>query len=340
MRQISLKGVRMGTYKVDEHTLNQAIGTLNHIEAALEKCYTNLNTTAISLKNQSGLGVQNTRQTINAQKEQIRVQKMNIGKIRDCIQSVINKSAEASAAAKRTLEGVDLNQAFTDGAQIIAAATAAAAAAEAKKQQEAAAAASANQGSAGNATNNTNGSISGKIPSYALEGNEPNANGIYGPYVKYRNGGYGRVCEWNKENIELSCTYYTLRKLNERGISYPCIAGPGNGGKWYSNFDFESGLPTFEGNDALRNLANSMDLPQTNIVVSFSNPQPWGHVMLIDEITRNENGTVVIKSSDNYPQITSLNGSNPQKTRTVDQFYNAYQSFNGNIVGLCVLGNR
>lgn len=169
----------MGTYKVDEHTLNQAIGTLNHIEAALEKCYTNLNTTAISLKNQSGLGVQNTRQTINAQKEQIRVQKMNIGKIRDCIQSVINKSAEASATAKRTLEGVDLNQAFTDGAQIIAAATAAAAAAEAKKQQEAAAAASANQGSAG-AGNGGNGAF------YAA-----NANYYYASVTGREYGGAG-----------------------------------------------------------------------------------------------------------------------------------------------------
>lgn len=228
----------MGTYKVDEHTLNQAIGTLNHIEAALEKCYTNLNTTAISLKNQSGLGVQNTRQTINAQKEQIRVQKMNIGKIRDCIQSVINKSAEASAAAKRTLEGVDLNQAFTDGAQIIAAATAAAAAAEAKKQQEAAAAASANQGSAG-AGNGGNGTFyaanancfyaagkDGNIPygcgiySYAMimaNLGITNGNGqIYTPNDLYRANGYDPslpVPPWCPANG------YTVQKCDLSGLT-------------------------------------------------------------------------------------------------------------------------
>ena len=184
------------------------------------------------------------------------------------------------------------------------------------------------------------------LPDYALQGLEPDVNGIYGPFVHHRDGSLGSVCEWNdKERTELSCTYYTLRKLNERGLSYPCVSGPGNGANWFENFDVESGLSRYEGNNALEALASdsSHGLPQENIVVSFSsNPvsglQECGHVLLIDRIYRNENGAVIVQWSDNWPSISSLNGSNPVQEMVLEQFMGKYNSSNGEIKGAVVIG--
>lgn len=326
----------MGVYRVNEDELNRAIGTLNHIHNKLERCYDDLNRTYRSLQNQSGLGIQNVKYTINAQKETLRIQKHNVQQIRDCVQSIINKTKEASVNAQKILESVDLSKAMVDAAAVATGVAGAVTGAGGGKNN----AAPANPTGAGN--NST--AISGRIPGYALEGNEPDANGIYGSYVRHKDGSFGKVCEWNRTG-QLSCTYYTLRKLNERGISFPCVAGPGNGANWYNNFDFETGLPTYGGSNALRDLADTMSLPQNNIVVSFDRPLSdqgtvLGHVMLIDEIYRDANGTIQIVSSDMYPDIASLNGTNPQVTRTIDEFYSYYNKYNGNMVGLCVLGNK
>lgn len=185
-------------------------------------------------------------------------------------------------------------------------------------------------------------------PEYTQKDLAPNANGIYGPYVYWRNGGLGSVAYWNEPG-QLSCTYYTLRKLNERGLSYPCTGGPGNGNQWYNNFDFESGLPNYRGNNALNELAGSLTLPQANIVVSFENdPNGWGcgHVLLIDEIYRDGSGTVRVKYSDmfyNEPgvgtkYITDLNGSNPQIDRPLAEFQSYYNNGWGNVSGAAVIG--
>lgn len=181
------------------------------------------------------------------------------------------------------------------------------------------------------------------IPEYARKNVEPDANGIYSTYVWYENGDHGEVCDRNYGG-ELSCTYYTLRKLNERGVSYPCVAGPGDGCNWYANFDTSTELPRYSGNNALYDLANGQ-LPQENIVVSFeSNPsddpkeKACGHVMLIDRIEKDDNGEVRITYSDNYPHITTLNGSNPPQTKTIEQFMSYYNRLHENINGVVVIG--
>lgn len=185
------------------------------------------------------------------------------------------------------------------------------------------------------------------LPDYALQGLEPDANGIYGPYVHHRDGSYRAVIEWNYPDTktQLSCTYYTLRKLNERGLSYPCVSGPGSGAYWFENFDVESGLPRYEGNNALEALAGDSNhgLPQENIVVSFtSNPvsglEKHGHVLLIDKIYRNESGAVMVQWSDNNPDINSLNGSNPVQEMSLEQFMGKYNSLNGEIKGAVTIG--
>lgn len=181
-----------------------------------------------------------------------------------------------------------------------------------------------------------------KQPEYTQKNLAPDANGIYGPFVYHRDGSLGRVYEWNtREGKDLSCTYYTLRKLNEQGLSYPCVGGPGNGSKWYANFDHESGLPNYGGNDALREVANNLTLPQENIIVSFDNDpsgKGWGHVLLIDEIYKNGDGIVSVRYRDNYPNITTLNGNNPPQNKTLEDFMSYYNKYNGNMNGAVVIG--
>lgn len=286
--------LHMGIYRVDEQELKKAIAILNYIYSQLERCDKDLSSINHTIQKQSGLGIQRVKNTINTQKEQLRLQKQNVAAIRDCVQSIIDKTVEATNNAKHILEEIDLSKPMKDPVL---------------------------------------------IPSYAFEYTEPDANGIYSTKVKHRDGTSGGVCERNVSG-EISCTYYTLRRLKERGMSFPCVDGPGNGGQWYGNFDFESGLPAYGGVNALRDMVSSMSLPQNNVVVSFDQPSPYGHVMLIDEIYREADGTVKIVSSDMWPDITTLNGSNPPTTRTIDEFYSWYNRYNGNMVGLCVLGNK
>ena len=156
------------------------------------------------------------------------------------------------------------------------------------------------------------------------------------------NGKTGRICTWNRPG-ELSCTYYTLRKLNERGLSFPCVSGPGNGRDWYYNFDTASGAPSFGGANALNDLANNLSLPQENIVVSFESNtsidlKHCGHVMLIDKMYKDSNGNTIVEWSDNWPSISNVNGYNPTKTATLEQFKNQYRQYNGNPVGVVVVG--
>lgn len=173
-------------------------------------------------------------------------------------------------------------------------------------------------------------------------------NGVFGEYVFYSNGGGGYgVATWNLPGpgVQLSCTYYTLRKLNERGLSYPCNWGPGNGAMWYSAFDVNSGAKGFGGNGALYDLVNNMTLPQENVVVSFSSNmdesakvRAMGHVMLIDKIYRESDGTIMVAFSDNSPNIREVNGSNYQKFWTLDYFMSEYNRTNGSINGAVVVG--
>ena len=181
-----------------------------------------------------------------------------------------------------------------------------------------------------------------KLPDYVYQGLYPDANGVWGEYVFLSNGKTGRICTWNRPG-ELSCTYYTLRKLNERGLSFPCVSGPGNGRDWYYNFDTASGAPSFGGANALNDLANNLSLPQENIVVSFESNtsidlKHCGHVMLIDKMYKDSNGNTIVEWSDNWPSISNVNGYNPTKTATLEQFKNQYRQYNGNPVGVVVVG--
>ncbi|MBQ3061306.1 MAG: hypothetical protein IJD02_02580 [Lachnospiraceae bacterium] len=184
-----------------------------------------------------------------------------------------------------------------------------------------------------------NGAPRYKLPDYVYQGLEPDANGVWGENVSVSEGKPGHIATWNY-NGTLSCTYYTLRKLKERGLSFPCNSGgPGNGGKWFDNFDTNSGAPSFGGANALEDMVNKLTLPQENIVVSFPESYPWGHVLLIDRIFKDENGNVMIEWSDTWPYMYSPNDKNDPETKTLEEFKRTYASRgHGNTVGIVVVG--
>ena len=160
--------------------------------------------------------------------------------------------------------------------------------------------------------------------------------------VYHSDGSYGTICTWNDYGMtQLSCTYYTLRRLRERGLGYPCVAGPGGGGSWVSNFDTSTGLPCFNnGDNSLYDLVNSGNIPAENIVVSMSGPSSYGHVLLVDKIEQGADGKILFTYSDMWPDIGTENGSNPPKTVTIEEFYSWYHKYNGSINGAVVLGTE
>lgn len=194
----------------------------------------------------------------------------------------------------------------------------------------------------------SNGATKYRQPAYTQIGLEP-VNGVYGNVVYHSNGKPGgQVYYFNDGShindttgTRLSCTYYTLRQLNERGLSFPCKSGPGSGGSWFYNFDEQSGLPTYEGGNALEQLANSRSLPQENIVVSFPLSSPDGHVLLIDRIFRDVDGEIKVVYSDMYPYINNVNGKNApcNPPETLAQFKDKYRRRgHGDITGIVVVG--
>lgn len=189
------------------------------------------------------------------------------------------------------------------------------------------------------------GTSAGGAPKYELPEYTKNFANPDDNHVQWKNGGCGSVSYRNWDG-KLSCTYYTLRKLKERGLGYPCIGGPGNGNSWYKNFDKDSGLPNASGEDALQKLAGSLQLPQENIVVSFDK-EKYGHVLLIDEMYRDANGNVRVKYSEMFgyakvgSKLANLNDKNPQVDLELNAFISRYKTGGGmgyTINGAAVLG--
>ncbi|MBR6253902.1 MAG: hypothetical protein IKR22_00560 [Clostridiales bacterium] len=155
-------------------------------------------------------------------------------------------------------------------------------------------------------------------------------NGSSG-YVYYRNGGG-----------EVSCTYYTLHKLKDRGLGFPFkYAGGANGGNWFNNCS--DSAKKYPGNDCLTNIMNEYGAsgkPVQNIVISMGgNP---GHVLLIDKMYKDPNsGQIMVEWSDMCYPFNKIYGDvntlNPTKNVTLDQF-KKYYSWGGNISGAVLIG--
>lgn len=166
------------------------------------------------------------------------------------------------------------------------------------------------------------GYVKNSLPAWALE-THSNQN-----YYRDSYNRWGSVAFYNSPG-QLSCTYYTLRKLRERGLGFPFIEyGKADGSEWYDNCTKDA--TKYPGDNALRDIIDKKDLPVENVVLSFSSPR--NHVLLIDKI--DEDGNITF--SDMYPYITDQNGSNPAKTQTIDEFMDSQD----NLVGAVIIGSK
>ncbi len=179
-----------------------------------------------------------------------------------------------------------------------------------------------------------------EVPRAATEGILPEwakTPGATTAHYTAADGSVGSVYEYNKTG-QLSCTYYTLRRLKERGLGFPFkTAGNASGGYWYGNCTDD--VPKYGGTNCFDDLVASQELPVKNVVVSFPEPSPWGHVVLIDEISRDANGTVQITYSDMWPDIADLNGTNKTEVRTIEGFKQRYLPYNGAVTGCVIVGS-
>lgn len=165
-------------------------------------------------------------------------------------------------------------------------------------------------------------------------------------YYTAENGAKGYVSKWNDDaHTRLSCTYYTLRRLRERGLGFPFkVPGQANGGQWFDNCS--DSAKKYPGADCLTNLYNEYGkngATVKNIVVSFSGGT-YGHVVLIDSIYKDPTtGEIMVEWSDmtrtkEFGAISSENGSNPPIKRTVAEFMKYYSNIGNSVNGAVLIG--
>lgn len=144
---------------------------------------------------------------------------------------------------------------------------------------------------------------------------------------------------------QVSCTYYTLRKLNERGLGFPFKTEVSPDGKnWYANC--VDTIPKAEGAGSIQSLVNRHGAPLENIVVSF---EP-NHVLLIDKAYYDASGQLKVSYSDMYDwehvgqgagHLTDENASFNAVEQSIDEFINRFSSGEGSsgIVGSVLVGS-
>lgn len=161
------------------------------------------------------------------------------------------------------------------------------------------------------------------------------------------NGGRGWVYIYNYYNepgkgTQVSCTYYTLRKLDERGLGYPFkYAGGANGKEWYGNCSDAAIKEPGKGSiEALYNgYANNKELH--NVVVSIDTGTKWGHVLLLDKVFRGEDGQLKVSYTDmsyydgkKTQYLSDPDGDTPLFVYSVEEFTKK----NPGIVGSVLIG--
>ena len=164
-------------------------------------------------------------------------------------------------------------------------------------------------------------------------------------------GSKGHIATWNVQDAEVSCTFYTLRKLRDRGVGFPFeSAGNANGGQWFDN---STGVIKERGWESLETMLQRYGGAEgkiSNVVVSFDSNsstsaelRACGHVMLIDNVYRNSNGELMVSFSDNYDWVNGrpLNdpyGNSEDNIWTFERFKETYGHYNGNMVGSVYIG--
>lgn len=186
---------------------------------------------------------------------------------------------------------------------------------------------------------------SGTLPSWAKE-----SQSITSEYFGTEDGRGGQVCTYNTfdrttNTGQVSCTFYTLRKLRERGLGYPFKTAGANGSQWYNNCI--DSVSKAAGNSSIETLVAQNGGTLNNVVVSFpaTANNPAGHVMLIDKVFKDPStGRTMVSFSDNYDwgthrYLTDPNGYTTGYTWSLDDFKATYIKENGGINGAVLIGS-
>lgn len=181
----------------------------------------------------------------------------------------------------------------------------------------------------------------GNLPDWAKEYSD-----LYSQRFRTADGGTGEIATYNTANYDISCTFYTLRKLRERGLGFPFQSSgvSYNGANWFGNCTDD--VPKAAGEHAIETLLSGRGTLE-NVVVSFpgsANTWNCGHVMLIDKIYQDPStGQTMVSYTDNCnfetnTPIYGADGSSPIYTQTLDAFKTRYINFHGGMNGAILIG--
>ena len=163
-------------------------------------------------------------------------------------------------------------------------------------------------------------------------------------YYRAEDNQVGSVSYRNDDGA-VSCTYYTLHRLREKGLGFPFrITGRANGGYWFDNCS--ESAKKYPGNDCLTDIFNdycTRGKEAKNIVVSMPSKSPAGHVILIDRMFKKpETGEIMIEWSDMCYPFSKIYGDvntiNPSKTVTLAKFRDYYKGWTGDFKGAVLIG--
>lgn len=166
-------------------------------------------------------------------------------------------------------------------------------------------------------------------------------------YYLAEDGKTGSVSYTNRGG-NVSCTYYTLHRLREKGLGFPFkTTGQADGGQWFDTAS--NSAKKYAGNDCLKDIFNEYctnGKEVKNIVVSMKSTSSAGHVILIDRMYKNpETGEIMIEWSDmtRVPPFKSIYGDHDQKNETITRTYESfrrdfYDNWAGPFYGAVIIG--
>lgn len=187
-----------------------------------------------------------------------------------------------------------------------------------------------------------NNKLKNLIPDWAKETFPGHSN-----YYRAEDGKIGSVSYTNRGG-NVSCTYYTLHRLREKGLGFPFkTTGQADGGQWFDTAS--NSAKKYAGNDCLKDIFNEYctnGKEVKNIVVSMKSTSSAGHVILIDRMYKNpETGEIMIEWSDmtRVPPFKSIYGDHDQKNETITRTYESfrrdfYDNWAGPFYGAVIIG--
>lgn len=197
-------------------------------------------------------------------------------------------------------------------------------------------------------------SYQNQLPDWALENVDTDSSDYY--KMKYLDADgkeaigsvnkYIDVWDKNGHHQVVSCTYYTLRKLRDKGLGFPFQANKTDGGYWngWQWYDNSVGVEKAEGNASIQQLLDSFGGKNKcveNVVVSFNG----NHVLLLDKVFVDSDGVAQVSYSDTtvwgnpIGYLTDLKGTSPLMQESLNDFIYRYTVNNSRIFGDGIIGS-